>query len=138
MAGQEMAGRGNELSQDAAEPMLDLQHRWVTALVEADTAALDRILVDAYADTDESGSRSDKNGILAALKSGDLKLASITLLETHVHRYGDAAVLTGASGQTGSFKGQPIAPKILFTATLVLQNGQWRAAAAHRTAVPDR
>ncbi len=115
--------------------MLDLQHRWVAALVEADTRALDTILVDLYVDTDESGSRCDKNGILAALKSGDLKLASITLLETHVHRYGDSAVLTGASAQTGSFRGQPIAPKILFTATLVLQNGQWRAAAAHRTVV---
>lgn len=120
---------------NAAQPMLDLQHRWVAALVEADTRALDTILVDLYVDTDESGSRCDKNGILAALKSGDLKLASITLLETHVHRYGNSAVLTGASAQTGSFRGQPIAPKILFTATLVLQNGQWRAAAAHRTVV---
>ncbi len=125
-----------ELSGDAAQPMLDLQHRWVVALVKADIAALDTILVDSYADTDESGSRLDKAGVLTALKSGDLKLASITLLETHVHRYGDAAVLTGASAQAGAFRGQPVAPKILFTATLVLQNGHWRAAAAHRTVVP--
>jgi len=127
-----------ELSGDAAKPMLDLQHRWVAALVKGETEALDAILVDSYADTDESGSRFDKAGVLAALKSGDLKLASITLLETHVHRYGDSAVLTGASAQTGAFRGQPIAPKILFTVTLVLQNGEWRAAAAHRTAMPDR
>jgi hypothetical protein len=132
-----MADRAKKMSGDAAQPMLDLQHRWVVALVEADTRALDTILVDSYVDTDESGSRFDKAGVLAALKSGDLKLASITLLETHVHRYGDSAVLTGASAQTGSFQGQPIAPKILFTATLVLQNGKWRAAAAHRTAVPN-
>ena len=132
-----MTRPGNELSRDALQPILDLQHRWVEALLKADTGALEAILVDSYADTDESGSRSDKTSILAALKSDDLKLASITLLETHVHRYGDSAVLTGASAQTGVFRGQPIAPKILFTATLVLQNGQWRAAAAHRTAVPD-
>ena len=125
-----------ELSGGAAQPMLDLQHRWVAALVKADIAALDTILVDSYVDTDESGSRLDKAGVLTALKSGDLKLASITLLETHVHRYGDAAILTGASAQAGAFRGQPIAPKILFTATLVLQNGHWRAAAAHRTVVP--
>jgi hypothetical protein len=132
-----MADRAKKMSGDAAQPMLDLQHRWVVALVEADTRALDTILVDSYVETDEGGSRFDKAGVLAALKSGDLKLASITLLETHVHRYGDSAVLTGASAQTGSFQGQPIAPKILFTATLVLQNGKWRAAAAHRTAVPN-
>ena len=82
-----MTRRGKELSGDAA--LLDLQHRWVEALVKADTAALDTILVDSYADTDESGSRFGKPGVLAALKSGDLKLASITLLETHVHRYGN-------------------------------------------------
>ena len=89
--------------------MLDLQHRWVAALISADDAALDAILIDTYVDTDESGSRTDKAGILAALQTGDLKLASITLLETHVHRYGDAAVLTGASAQVGAFRGQPIA-----------------------------
>lgn len=119
------------------QPILEVQRRWVEALVEADTAALDTILIDSYIDTDESGFRSDKSGILATLKSGDLKLASITLLETDVHTYGDSAVLIGASAQTGAFHGQPIAPKILFTATLVLQNGKWRAVAAHRTAVPD-
>jgi hypothetical protein len=131
-----MTHQEKELSGDAAQPMLDLQHRWVAALVKADTGALDTILVDSYVDTDESGSRFDKAGVLAALKSGDLKLASITLLETHVHRYGASAVLIGASSQTGAFRGQPIPPKILFTATLVFQNGKWRAAAAHRTAVP--
>jgi hypothetical protein len=132
-----MTERENERSADAMQPILDLQRRWVVALPKADTRALETILVDSYVDTDESGSRSDKRGILAALKSGDLKLASISLLETDVHRYGDSAILTGASAQSGSFQGQPIAPKILFTATLVLQNGKWRAAAAHRTTVPD-
>ena len=125
-----------EIPGDAAQPMLDLQHRWVAALVKADIEALDTILVDSYADTDESGSRLDKAGVLTALRSGDLKLASITLLETQVHRYGDSTVLTGTSAQSGSFRGQPIAPKILFTATLVLQSGKWRAAAAHRTTMP--
>jgi len=132
-----MPDRGRNMRGDAVRPILEMQHRWVEALVNADTAALDALLVDSYVDTDESGSRFDKPGILAALKSGDLKLTSITLLQTDVHRYGDAAVLTGASAQTGAFQGQPIAPKILFTATLVFQNGRWKAVAAHRTAIGD-
>jgi hypothetical protein len=130
-----MARRAKRVSEHPVQPILDLQHRWVEALVKSDTAALDAILVDSYVDTDESGCRLDKAGVLAALKSGDLKLASITLLETHVHRYENSAVLTGAAEQTGGFQGQPIAANILFTATLVLQNGKWRAVAAHRTAV---
>jgi hypothetical protein len=119
----------------AEQAVLDFQRRWVEALIAADVAALDTILVDTYVDTDESGSRTDKAGIFAALKSGDLKLEAIRLLETHVHRYGDSAILVGASAQAGSFAGQRIAPKILFTATLVLQDGTWRAVAAHRTTV---
>ena len=68
------------------QAILDVQHRWVEALVRGDTAALDAILIDSYVDTDESGSRFDKGGVLAALKSGDLHLTSITLLQTDVHR----------------------------------------------------
>jgi Domain of unknown function (DUF4440) len=126
-------GKGNDLPPGADQPVLDFQRRWVEALIAADTAASDTILVDTYVDTDESGSRTDKAGILAALKSGDLRLETIYLLETHVHRHGDLAVLIGASAQAGSFQGRPIAPKILFTATLVLEGGTWRAVAAHRT-----
>jgi hypothetical protein len=128
-----MPDRGDDLPAGADPPVLDLQRRWVEALIAADIAALDTILVDTYVDTDESGSRTDKAGILAALKSGDLRLETIDLLETHVHRYGDSAVLIGASAQAGSFQGRPIAPRILFTATLVLEDGTWRAVAAHRT-----
>jgi hypothetical protein len=130
-----MAHHESELSAREVQPLLELQKRWVTALLSADTETLDAILVDSYVDTDDTGSRTDKAGILTALKSGDLKLTSIRLLETDVHTHGDCAVLTGASAQSGVFQGQPIAPKILFTAILALQNGEWRAAAAHRTAV---
>jgi len=122
-------------SDDPVRRILDLQHRWSEALLKADIEALDAILEDTYVDTDESGSRLDKLAILGALKSGDLKLDSITLLETEVYRYGNSAVLIGASAQSGSFQGKPIAPKILFTATLILRNRKWTAVAAHRTIV---
>ena len=95
-----MTRQEEKLSGDAAQPILELQHRWVEALLKADIEALDAILEDTYVDTDESGSRLDKLVILGALKSNDLKLDSITLLETEVHRYGNAAVWIGASAQS--------------------------------------
>jgi hypothetical protein len=54
-------------------------------------ARLDAIFVDTYVDTDEGGHRSDKQQILAVLKSGDLKLRSIKLSNMKVYVYGDAA-----------------------------------------------
>ena len=50
-----MTGRGQERSGDEAQPILELQHRWVEALLKADIAALDAILAGSYVDTDESG-----------------------------------------------------------------------------------
>jgi hypothetical protein len=97
----------NELSGGAARVMLDLQRRWVEALMKADTPALDTILVDTYVDTDEGGNRYDKVGVLAMLKSGDLELASIKLSDTQVHRYGDSAVLTGAAAKPERSRGSP-------------------------------
>ena len=131
-----MMVEARDQSKRALQSILDLQRRWVEALISADMASLDAILEDTYVDTDESGSRFDKPAILEALKSGDLKLDSITLLKTEVYRYGNSAVLIGASAQSGSFQGRSIAPKVLFTATLILRNRKWTAVAAHRTAVP--
>jgi hypothetical protein len=131
-----MTQRAKKRSDNPAQPILDLQHRWVEALLKADTDALDALLEDTYVDTDESGVRFDKPAILAALQAGDLKLDAITLLETEVYMYGNSAVLIGAAAQSGSFQGKPIAPMILFTATLILRNRKWTAVAAHRTALP--
>ena len=91
-----MTHRAKKVSDHPVQPILDLQHRWVEALLKADTAVLEAILEDTYVDTDESGSRLDKSAILGALKSGDLKLDSITLLKTEVYRCGNSAVLIGA------------------------------------------
>ena len=106
-----MTHRAKKVSDDPVQPVLDLQHRWVEALLKADTEALDALLEDTYVDTDESGLRFDKPAILAALQASDLKLDAITLLETEVYRYGNAAVLIGASAQSGSFQANQSRPR---------------------------
>lgn len=119
----------------ATQALIDLENKWVDALVKSDAAALDFIFVDTYADTDEHSQRSDKQGVLSVLKSGDLHIASIKLSDMQVHVYGDAAVVIGAAAQAGNFKGQPLTAKIIFTDTFIKQNGKWRAVASHRSAV---
>jgi hypothetical protein len=51
-----------------------------------------------------------------------------------VHVYGDAAVVTGSAAQAGNFKGQALAPKVIFTDTLIKRDGKWIAVASHRSA----
>ncbi len=119
----------------ATQALISLENKWVEALVKSDTAALDSIFADTYVDTDEHSQRSDKQGVLSALKSGDLKIESIKLSDMKVHVYGDAAVVIGRAAQVGNFKGHPLTATIIFTDTFIQQNGKWRAVASHRSAL---
>lgn len=116
------------------QELIDLENAWVGALEKADATALDGMLADSYADS-EGGQRSDKKGVLAELTSGDLKIESLKLSEMRVYNYGDAAVVTGVAEQTGNFKEQKLASKVLFTDTFVKRNGKWKAVASHRSAM---
>ena len=116
------------------QALMNLENRWVGALMKSDAATLDSIFADTYVDTDEHSNRTDKQGVLSVLKSGELKIASIKLSDMQVYDYGDAAVVTGSSSQAGNFKGQPLTAKIIFTDTFIRQNGKWRAVASHRSA----
>jgi hypothetical protein len=84
-------------------------------------------------DTDEEGDRTGKQGVLAAFKSGDLKMSSIQLSDMKVYNYGGFAVVTGSADQAGAYKGQKLAPRILFTDSFVLRNGKWMVVASQRT-----
>jgi hypothetical protein len=117
------------------QALIDLENRWVSALMKSDTSTLEYIFADTYVDTDEDSHRTDKQGVLSVLKSGELKMASIKLSEMRVYDYGDAAVVTGSASQAGNFKGQPLTTKIVFTDTFIRQNGKWKAVASHRSAV---
>jgi ketosteroid isomerase-like protein len=117
------------------QALIRLENEWVDALMKSDLVTLDSIFADSYVDTDEHSNRSDKQGVLSVLKSGDLKIDSIKLSDMHVHDYGDAAVVTGSASQSGNFKGQPFAARIIFTDTFIRQNGKWKAVASHRSAV---
>ena len=124
------AGQG---SGAASQELIELENKWVKALVKSDTESLSSIFADTYVDTDEHSHRSGKEGVLSFLKSGDLKLDSIKLLDMQVHVYGDAAVVTGTATQSGRFLGGPVAARIIFTDTFIKQSGEWRAVASHRS-----
>ena len=120
-------------SDTATRALMDVENKWVEALVKSDIATLDSVFADTYVDTDEHSRRSNKEDVFSILKSGGLKLDSIKLSDMQVHLYGDAAVVIGTSEQAGSFLGGPLATKIIFTNTFVRQNGKWRAVASHRS-----
>jgi ketosteroid isomerase-like protein len=117
-----------------AGELIALEQKWVTALQRSDTKTLSALFAQTYVDTDETGHRSDKAGVLRVLKSGALKLRKLQLSDMKAYVYGDAAVVTGASAQDGDFQGQPLAGKIVFTDTFIRDGDAWKAVASQRTA----
>jgi hypothetical protein len=71
--------------------------------------------------------------VLAAFQSKDLKMTSIKLSAMHVYQYGGFAIVTGTADQAGAFQGRPLASKIVFTDSFILQKGKWWAVASQRT-----
>jgi opacity protein-like surface antigen len=121
----------------SAGTLIDLEYRWANALQKGDTAMLESILDDAYVDTDEMGRRTDKPGLLAAVRLGDLKMNAIKLSGVQVYESGTTAVVTGRAAQDGSYKGQPLTESVVFTDTFVLQHGAWKAVGSHRSTSHD-
>jgi hypothetical protein len=98
-------------------------------------AASAAILADGYVSTDEQGHQRDKSSILAQLTSGERKFRSMKVSGVRLHLYGDTAVVTGVTAQAGTSQGQSMPQKVAFTDTFIRQNGVWRAAATHLSAV---
>jgi hypothetical protein len=117
--------------------LIDLEYRWANALQKSDTATLESILDDTYVDTDEMGRRTDKSGLTAAIRSGDLKMNSIKLSGVQVYESGTTAVVTGRALQDGNYKGQPLSESVVFTDTFVMKHGAWRAVSSHRSVSHD-
>ena len=76
------------------------------ALSANDTAALDKIWADDYEFVTPDGQIQTKSERLESIRSGELKMESITFDEVHVRSYGDAAVVTAKATQKSTNKGK--------------------------------
>lgn len=123
---------------DDTRALIALEHAWVEALQKNDVKTLSSILANTYVDTDETGHRGDKAGVLGALKSGALKLSLIELSDMKPVIYGHAAVVTGAGVQRGTYEGQALADRIVFTDTFIRTGKAWKVVASQRTATPKQ
>lgn len=122
-------------TQTTSQTLIALENRWTTAVQNSDAAVVDSIVADTWVGTDEHGIRTDKQGFLAIVKSGDLKIQSFKISGMRVHVYGDAAVVIGTAVVRGTFKGHPVPETVAFTDVFVRQNGRWGAVASHDSIV---
>lgn len=123
---------------DDASALITLEHTWVEALQKKDVKTLSSVLANTYVDTDETGHRGDKTAMIGSLNSGALKFSVIELSDMKPMIYGHAAIVTGASVQRGTYEGQALSERIVFTDTFIRIGKTWKVVASQRTAAPKQ
>jgi len=121
----------------AEQELIKLEKDRAQAAVRGDTAFLEQNTADDYTFINPRGTLATKAQMLAAFKSGDIKLQSNELDDLQVRVYGDTAVLTGRSTQKGQTQGQDSSGQYRFTRVYVKRDGHWQSVAFQSTRIAE-
>jgi ketosteroid isomerase-like protein len=108
------------------------------AYPKQEAAVLDRILADDLTVINPDGSRGDKTSEIGGLRSGKLKLESVTNDDMKVRVYGETAVVTGRATIRGQIDGREIQDQNRYTSVFVKRRGRWQVIALHVTRVAQQ
>jgi ketosteroid isomerase-like protein len=119
---------------DPAKLLPDLEKSLWEGWKNRDAAPFEKYLAEGAINVSGSGFEFGKAANVAAIKSSDCKVASFSLGEITVTRFGDStAVLTYTASQDATCKGEKIQPKVLATSVWVKQGAEWRSAVYHES-----
>jgi ketosteroid isomerase-like protein len=115
-------------SENATQVITNLEHEWVTAILEKDTAAIDRLLADDFSGTTNDQTYSKEEAIADA-KTGTHESLGLDSIDVRV--FGDTAVVTMGQNEKSSHDTEDFSGRYRFTNVWVRTNGVWRAVASH-------
>ncbi|HZH44306.1 MAG TPA: nuclear transport factor 2 family protein [Lysobacter sp.] len=127
---------GAALATSDAE-LLAIDACWNTLRLKPDVEGLDRLLADDWLLTHSDGRVQDKADYLGELRTRSRSNQQILNEDVRLRRYGDTAVVTGTSVQSGVSNGQPWSGRFRFTRVWVLRDGVWRMVASHSSRLPE-
>lgn len=106
------------------------------ALLDADAAALERILADDFLIVDVmQGNVTGKAAFLAAVASGQVKFETIAPADQVVRTHDTTAVVVGRTRMSGRFGEAPFSIASRYTHVFVLQGAAWRLLSAQGTPI---
>ena len=111
--------------------VLQFERDWCNAYLHADTAFLEKYVLDDFTLTNTSGQVSGKAEDIKDLKDGTVKYEVFENRDMKPRIYGDTAVVTGWTKVKGAVSSKPCETDVAFTDTLVRIDGQWYGAAGH-------
>lgn len=120
---------------DAEAILMKMEHDATAALLKKDAAGFGRIFADDAVLTGPDGAVQTKAQLLADVKSGALVLESSEMSDMKVRVHGDAAVVTYATNDKGTYKGQDVSGRYRWTDVFVRRGGSWQIVASQGTPV---
>lgn len=112
-----------------------LDATWNDLRLTANVSGLERLLADDWLLTHSDGRVQNKKDYLDELRTGSRSNQAISNESVLVRLYGESAVITGTSVQSGVSNGQPWSGKFRFTRVWIRQSGQWLMAASHSSRI---
>ena len=102
------------------------------AFLDADVAALERVLTPDFTLTLSNGEVSTRADEIDELRSGKVHYDAFENYEMKGRLYGDnTAVVLGKTHVKGKTNGKPFDRVVQFTDTLIKRDGRWQVAASH-------
>ncbi|MCM2314225.1 MAG: nuclear transport factor 2 family protein [Thermoanaerobaculia bacterium] len=118
--------------------LLAVDSSWNSLRLSADVEKLEAILADDWMLTHSDGRVQSKAEYLGELRTRSRTNQEITNEDVKVRKYGDTAVVTGTSVQSGVSDGKPWSGKFRFTRVWIRLDGDWTMVASHSSRVEPK
>lgn len=117
--------------------VLETDASWNRLRLEVDVAGLERILADDWMLTHSDGRVQTKAEYLGELATRSRRNDAIVNEDVRLRTYGETAVVTGVSVQSGVSNGEPWRGRFRFTRVWVKRDGSWLMVASHSSRVAE-
>ena len=111
---------------------------WDKAIVRKDRAAIEGNMAEDFRQIDRRANVETKASFVTGLMDPDLTIDPYTVEDFEVRLYGDAALLSGRTQMTGTYKGEPFASHYRYIDVYAKRGDAWQIVSVQITAVPDQ
>jgi hypothetical protein len=116
--------------------ILDLEQRLAAAWVDGDRRFIEGLLSDDWTVIDQAGRVLTKQQVLGeTFTSTERRIEAMVVDDVKVRLLGGAAVATGRTRATGSYRGQSATVTLRFTDVFQFRDGRWQIVASQGTTV---
>jgi ketosteroid isomerase-like protein len=108
-----------------------LEQKWAAAIVNKDTAALERLLAKEFSGTTPAAHTYSREMAIGDIKSGLYVVSMMDLDEISVNVFGNTAVAFTSQNEISRYGDEDFSGHYHYTDVWVKRNGEWKVVASH-------